>query len=99
MLGRQRGDMRVMVLHRDYWRPEPMREPRGWKIGMQIAGNRHRLDLEDRQHVPEGFLEKCDGGRRVEVADMLRDKRFTAARDRYRCLELSPQGDDARNLM
>ncbi len=49
--------------------------------------------------MPEGFLEECDGGRRVEVADMLRDKGFTAARDRYRCLELSPQADDARNLV
>ena len=66
---------------------------------MQIAGNRHRFDLEDRQHVPESFLEECDRVRRVEIADMLRDKRFAAARDRYRCLELSPQGDDARNLV
>src|SRR5450759_2889313 len=99
MLGRQRGDMRVMVLHRSPRRPEPMGEPRGRKIGMQVAGNRHRLDLEDRQHVAKGFLEKCDGYRRVEVTDMLRDERLAAARDRHRCLELSPQGDDARHLM
>ena len=47
MLGRKRGDMRMMVLHGYHGQPEPMGELRAWKIGMQIAGNRHRLDLED----------------------------------------------------
>ena len=65
------------------------------KVGMQIAGNRHRLDLEDRQQVPEGFLEERDCLRRVEIADMLRDKGFATAGDRYRRLELGTQGDDA----
>ena len=66
---------------------------------MQIAGHRHRLDFEDRQHVPERFLEERDGVRRIEIADMLRDKRFAAAGDGDRRLELSPQGDDARNFV
>ena len=71
MLGRQRGDVRMMVLHRYHRRPVDG-ELRCRKIGMQVAGNRHRFDLEDRQHVPESFLEEIDRVRRVEVADMLR---------------------------
>ena len=47
MLGRKCGDMRMMVLHRDYRRPEPIGQPRGRKIGMKVAGNCRRLDLED----------------------------------------------------
>ena len=48
--------------------------------------------------MAEGFLEEFDGRRRIEIADMLRDKCFAAARDRHRCLELGAEGDDARNL-
>ena len=98
MLSGERGDMRVMVLHRDHRRPQPGGELRGGKIGMKIAGDRDRLDLEDRQHVPQGFFEERDRRRRVEVADVLRDEGFAAARDRDRCLQLGTQGNDSGNL-
>ena len=98
MLGRQRTDMGVMVLHRNNRRAEPIGKSRGRKIGMQVACNRHPLDLEDRQHVPERFLKKRDRNGRVEIPDMLRDEGFVAARDRDRCLELGAERDNAGKL-
>src|SRR5208282_3642002 len=89
MLSRQRTDMGVMVLHRNNRRAEPIGKSRGRKIGMQVACNRNRLDLEDRQHMPERFLKKRYREGRVEIPDVLRDERFIVTRDRDRCLQLS----------
>ena len=47
MLGRKGGDMRMMVLHRNHRRPEPIGQSRGRKIRMKIAGDCRGLDLEN----------------------------------------------------
>jgi len=68
----------------------------GGKIGMQIVGDAVRPDLENIQQMANRFLEKADGCRIVESADVLRQKRFAALHDANGVLQITAKRQHRR---
>jgi len=94
VLGGDRRDVRMVMLHRVQRHAPPRRElarvPGAEEVGMQIVRDHRRLDVEDRDEVREGLLQRGAGRRIIQVADVLRDERLVAARDADRALEVAP---------
>ena len=62
MLGRDRGDVRVVVLHADGGHPalprERRGEPRAVEVRVQVVRDRLRLDVEHGEQVRRRFVER-----------------------------------------
>ena len=98
MLRRHGGDMRVVVLYGDGLQAaaacEVGGEARAVEIRMQIVGDDFRRDLQQLHHALRGFLQSAAGRRVVEVADMLGEEGFVAARQADGVLEEAADGED-----
>jgi len=81
----------MMVLHAERWNAAchcvGSCETRRMKVRMQVVRDNFRRHVEDVQQVGDALLEEAAGGGIVEIADMLRDEGFIAARDADRVLE------------
>ena len=63
---------------------------------MKVAGGEFRRDRQDRAQMRDRLVAEADRLAVVEVADVLRDERLAAARQRHRVLEIGAGGQDAR---
>lgn len=89
-----RGDMRVVMLDFDQRQAtlggKRMREPRAVEVGMQVAGDLFWFDLQDIEQVGHRRAESGASHPRFEIADMLGQECFSAARDVNRVLKYAP---------
>ena len=91
MLRRNRRDMRRMMLRAKYRQSTRLGPARGEEIRMEIAGDLLRLYVENLQKSRDRLLEGIDGCSIGQAADMRREKRFPASRDRNRRLQMRSQ--------
>ena len=71
VLREDRGDVGVMVLHRDARNPERLGEACGLEVGVKVVRNGDGVGLQDRAEVGDRLLEEAVRLGVVHVADVL----------------------------
>ncbi|MGX1048976.1 hypothetical protein AB7M41_008682 [Bradyrhizobium diazoefficiens] len=97
MLRQDGSGMGMMVLDRDQPPSARFGEAGRCHVRVQVMDDNHRLDVQRRQQMADGFLEEADAFRGVEIADMLGDEGLVAARDRHGRLQRAADGQDRRH--
>src|SRR4051794_9052193 len=72
VLGKARGDVRVVVLHANAWQSAGLRPPRRGVVGMEIMGHHDRQDAEEAFELRDRLLEERATLDALEIADVLR---------------------------
>ena len=81
MLHHARGDVRVMVLHRDGGKVEVERELRRQVLRMEIVRDHFGTHAVERGEVVDGLEERLVGREVLEVADVMTGDDVVATRD------------------
>ncbi|MEZ5215033.1 MAG: hypothetical protein R2715_00240 [Ilumatobacteraceae bacterium] len=91
VLGHDRGDVGVVVLHRhDHRGVEPVACPSSGAVArMEIDGHDVGVDRIQRAELLDRRLEGIEGGEVLHVAQMLADPRMVARREAERVLQLA----------
>ena len=96
VLGQAGGGMGVVVLHFDQLQLLSARPLAGEVVGMEIAGQKLRLDSEHRQVELQIGPEGAVGQFGIEVAEVRREKGLVAADDAEGALELGARCQQRR---
>jgi hypothetical protein len=88
VLGQDRRNMGVMVLHGDRRQAQRLGVSGRGEIGMQIVGDDLRANRDNPLQMIDGLLEEADRFRPIEIAHMLRDEGFIASGEGHRVLEV-----------
>ena len=96
VLGRDRRDMRGVMLDAHHRQSRLLGPARRMEIGMQVAGDCLRLDIENVEKMADRLGMEADRRRIVEAADMLGDEGLAPARHRDGRLEMRADREHAR---
>ncbi len=95
IFGHAGSDMRVVMLYANQLHGFARQRPFGGKvIGMEIVGNHLGLNFQDALQVLDGFLEEVMALKIFQIADVLAEKSFAAARDADSVLQFCANGQN-----
>ena len=102
MLSQHRGNVGMVMLHRDGRDAKPVRHRErdlgGVEVGVEIVSDRLRAHRDDGLQVLDRLLQRVAGTRVVEIADVLRQEGLVAAGQAHRALQIRPQSEHWRHL-
>ena len=99
VLGETRHDVREMVLHRGDRQAQFARVSAGEVIGMQIGDDRFGRGVKQSFQIAHDAIERFDGLRRLEIAQMLADEHIRSRGDGHGALQMRADGDEARRVL